>query len=97
MAECFSCTSVCIEPEPKGVIIMWTQKFWKASVERAVKTFAQTLVALVGTNAADVMDVDLVDSVQAAAVAAALSVLTSLASSKKGNSGPSLAGESTGE
>jgi hypothetical protein len=29
---------------------MWTVAFWKATAERAIKTFAQVLVALVGTN-----------------------------------------------
>ncbi len=74
---------------------MWDIDFWKAAVERAVKTFAQTLVALVGTNAAAVTSVDLGDSFLAAAVAAALSIATSVASVTKGNPGPSLTTEST--
>lgn len=74
---------------------MWDIDFWKASAERCVKTFAQTLVALLGTNAVDVTNVELVDSFKAAAVAAALSIATSVASVAKGNPGPSLTTEST--
>jgi hypothetical protein len=75
---------------------MWSSLFWKASAERAIKTFAQTLVALVGTDAANVLVIGIGDAVQASVVAAVLSVLTSLASSSKGNPGPSLTSESTG-
>jgi hypothetical protein len=75
---------------------MWSSSFWKASAERAIKTFAQTLVALVGTDAADVLTISITDAVQASVVAAVLSVLTSLASSTRGNPGPSLSNESTG-
>lgn len=48
-------------------------------LERAVATFAQTLVALIGTNAVDVLSVSLVDSLAAAGIAAVLSVLKSVA------------------
>lgn len=30
---------------------IWTKKFWKAAGERAIRTFAQTFVATVGTTA----------------------------------------------
>jgi hypothetical protein len=73
---------------------MWTPSFWRATAERSVKTFAQTVVALVGTDAAGFMDVAISKSLVAALVAAGLSVLTSIASTGRGSTyGPSLAGE----
>jgi hypothetical protein len=73
---------------------MFEKKFLEATLERAVKTFVQTLLALLGTDAAGVLSVDLVAAAQVAGSAALLSVLTSFASSKVGVAGPSLAGES---
>ena len=61
---------------------MFDPKFLKDVAERAVATFAQTLVALVGTNAVDILSVGLGDSLKAAGVAAALSVLKSVAAAK---------------
>lgn len=61
---------------------MFDPKFLKDVAERAVATFAQTLVALVGTNAADILTVGLSDSLKAAAVAAGLSVMKSVAAAK---------------
>ena len=50
-----------------------------AAAVRAVKTAAQTAVALVGTNAVGITEVDWVAVGSAAALAAVLSVLTSVA------------------
>ena len=72
-----------------------TSKFLAATAERAVKTFAQTLLALIGANQADILSVDNLAAVKVAGGAALLSVLTSFASSKIGVAGPSLAGETT--
>lgn len=65
----------------KGVV-MTSSKFLKDLAERAVATFAQTLVALAGTNAVDILSLDFTDSLKAAVVAAVLSALKSLAASK---------------
>lgn len=73
---------------------MFEKKFLEATLERAVKTFVQTLLALLGTDAAGVLSVDILAAAQVAGSAALLSVLTSFASSKVGVAGPSLAGES---
>ena len=61
---------------------MFEPKFLKDVAERAVATFAQTLVALVGTNAVDILSVGIGDSLKAAAVAAGLSVVKSVAAAK---------------
>jgi len=74
---------------------MFEKKFLEATLERALKTFFQTIVALLGTDAAGVLTVDILAAAQVAGSAALLSVLTSFASSNVGKKGPSLAGEST--
>lgn len=74
---------------------MFEKKFLEASLERAAKTFFQTLVALLGTDAAGVLNVDILAAAQVAGSAALLSVLTSFASANVGKKGPSLVGEST--
>lgn len=76
---------------------MFDPMFWKATAERAVKTFVQTMLALVGTDAMGVVSMDLLSqAVPVAASAALLSVLTSLASNGVGSTtGPSLVGEAT--
>jgi len=53
--------------------------FAQASAVRALKTFCQTAVALIGTNAMGVSQVDWVGVLSGAALAAVLSLLTSVA------------------
>lgn len=60
--------------------------FWKDVAERCVKTFAQTLVALLGAGAIDILNIDWKARVSVSAGAALVSVLTSIASSGGGNS-----------
>lgn len=60
--------------------------FWKDAAERAVKTFAQTLVALLGAGAVDIIHIDWGARLSVAAGAALVSVLTSIASAGSGNS-----------
>lgn len=72
---------------------MWTAKFWKAAGERAVKTFAQALVAAVGAGAAGVADVDWLQAVSVAGLAAVVSVLTSIGSIQVTGGNVSLGGE----
>ena len=69
---------------------MFEKKFLEATLERAIKTFVQTLLALLGTDAAGVLSVDILAAAQVAGAAALLSVLTSLGSSKVGDASPSL-------
>jgi hypothetical protein len=71
-------------------------KFWKATAERAVKTFVQTALAAFGTDQLGLLDMPWGQALSLAASAAVLSLLTSLASANFGGStGPSLSGEST--
>lgn len=73
---------------------MFTRGFWKATAERSIKTFAQTLVLLWTADAGfNVLSVEWETAAGLGAGAALLSVLTSLASAGVGNSGPSLANE----
>ena len=69
---------------------MWSKEFWQATLERAIKTFAQSLASLLTGDALGILDVDWGQSASVAAMATLLSVLTSVASSGIGNAGPSL-------
>lgn len=73
---------------------MWTAAFWKAAFERAVKTFAQALVAVMTADGFGLLDADWTARLSAAGLAAVLSLLSSVASAGPGNSGPSLSTES---
>lgn len=76
------------------VSLYWDRQFWVATAERAIKTFAQAVVALVGTSAMGILDVDWVQLGSVAALAALTSVLTSVASAERGAvRGPSLVAE----
>lgn len=72
---------------------MRTKEFWVSAGERAVKTFAQSLLAtlIVFTG---VLDVNWINSLSAAGLATLVSVLSSIVSSGVGPDGsPSLVGE----
>ena len=56
-----------------------TKQWWRAAGIRAVKTAAQTAVALIGTGAVGFTDLDWVRIASVAGVAAVLSLLTSVA------------------
>lgn len=65
---------------------MWTASFWKDAGERAVKTFAQALLATmtVGTS---IVEIDWAQGAGIPATAAAMSILTSIGSSGVGDKG----------
>lgn len=68
--------------------------FLKAVAERAVKTFCQTLAALLGAGAVDILSVPWQAALSVSAGAGVVSVLTSIGSAGFGpNDGPSLAAE----
>jgi hypothetical protein len=72
---------------------MFEVNFWKSAVERAVKTFAQTALALFGAGALDVLTADWQQVLGVSAGAAVLSVLTSVASASVSGGSPSLVKE----
>lgn len=59
--------------------MLWTREFWAAATERAVKTVAQTVVAVVGVAGTGLLSVDWVQTLSVAAAAGLASVLTSIA------------------
>lgn len=66
---------------------MFTLQFWQSALERAVKTFAQALVAVLGAGTFGVLDAPWTTALSAAALAAVLSVLTSVMSAPVGEPG----------
>lgn len=73
---------------------MRSKDFWWAVFERALKTFATTLLTLwAGTAGFDIMKTNVTHALSLAGGAAVLSVLLSIASAGVGNKGPSLATE----
>ena len=73
---------------------MFTIAFLKATAERAVKTFAQSLAALLVADGTDLLTTDWGDRLSVAGMAAVVSILTSVASSATGE-GPSLGNAET--
>lgn len=73
---------------------MFTLAFWRATAERAVKTFAQALAALLVADGTDLLTTNWGDRLSVAGMAAVVSVLTSVASSATG-AGPSLGNAET--
>ena len=69
---------------------MYNKKFLAAVAERAIKTFAQTFLAVTGADAAGIFTIAVVDNLKVSLGAAILSVLSSIASSKVGDTTPSL-------
>lgn len=75
---------------------IWSGAFWKATTERALRTFAQALLAVLGaegiqTVTQGVLDVDWIQALSVAALAAVIAVLTCAATGLvPGNDGPGL-------
>jgi hypothetical protein len=67
--------------------------FWKATAERAIKTLAQTLIALLAVGQTTILTIDYQQAAAVAATATVLSILSSIVSSNIGNPGPSLVNE----
>jgi hypothetical protein len=63
---------------------MFGTYFWKATAERAVKSFAQSLLAILSASSLGLLDVDWVTCLSTAGMATVLSLLSSIASSRVG-------------
>ncbi|CEF51431.1 holin [Lactococcus garvieae] len=64
---------------------MFNQTFLKDTAERAVKTFAQSMVAVMTAGATGVLDVDWVNALSVSLLATLVSVLTSIGSGTVGD------------
>lgn len=71
---------------------MWTKAFWQAIGERAVKTFAQSLLAVGLVGMTDLLSVDWTAALSAAGAATLLSILSSVAIGAATDGSPSLTG-----
>lgn len=58
---------------------MWTWKFWKAALVRAIRTFAEAALAYIGTGAVVLGDVDWLGVLSAGAFGFILATLLALA------------------
>lgn len=56
-----------------------TKEFWKAALIRAIKTFAQAMVAQIGAGSVGIVQFDWIGALSVSAMAAVLSIFTSLA------------------
>ena len=72
---------------------MFTKAFWMATFERAIRTFAQGLVALLSANGLGVLDADWGQAASVAGMGTILSVLMSIAASGVGGDGPAFGTE----
>lgn len=62
---------------------MFTKLFWKDATERAIKTIAQTMVAMLTAGATGLLTVDYINLFSVAGLAGVVSVLTSIASAAR--------------
>ena len=58
---------------------MFTREFWVGAAERALKTVAQSVVAVLGVAGIGILSVDWVQTLSVAAAAGLASLLTSIA------------------
>ncbi|WP_270227729.1 holin [Lactococcus garvieae] len=69
---------------------MFTKTFLKDILERAVKTFAQSMVAVMTAGATGILDVDWINALSVSLLATIVSVLTSIGSGTVGDQSTSV-------
>lgn len=70
---------------------MWNKLFWKEAGERAIKSFVQTVVVLIGTDLVNIASFNWGDIIGIGATMALVSLLTSIGSAPVGSdNSPSL-------
>ncbi|MWA15386.1 holin [Streptomyces sp. BA2] len=69
---------------------MWTAGFWKATAERALRTFAQSLAAVLVAGATTLLDVEWKAALATAGMATLLAVLTAVGAANAGAGGPGI-------
>lgn len=67
---------------------MFTKAFWMATAERAIRTFAQSLAAVLTAGATNLLDVDWKAALATAGMATLLSILMAVGSAGVGRPGP---------
>ena len=72
---------------------MFTIAFIRATLERAIKTLAQTAAAMLVADGTGLLDTDWITVASVAGMAAIVSLLTSIGSAAATDGGPSLADE----
>lgn len=70
---------------------MWTLTFWKAVVERAIKTFAQAAAAMLIGDGIGLLDINWLSVGSVAGLATVVSILTSVATAGLSDGNPSVA------
>ena len=74
-----SAPGIAEEPRHGEIVSMFTREFWVGAAERALKTVAQSVVAVLGVGAVGILSVDWVQTLSVAAAAGLASILTSIA------------------
>ncbi|MGW1892641.1 holin [Streptomyces sp. NPDC002004] len=69
---------------------LFTAAFWKATAERAIRTFAQSLAAVLVARATNLLDVDWPAALATAGFATLLAVLTAIGAANAGAPGPGI-------
>ncbi|WP_338694068.1 holin [Streptomyces sp. Q6] len=69
---------------------IWTVSFWKATAERAIRTFAQALAAVLVAGTTNLLDVAWSAALGTAGLATLLAVLTAVGTAGIGPHGPGI-------